>query len=671
MRRPTLLVALACLVPLQAAAQPTPAGPEFAVSDGSVDSAPRTAVASDDRGDAVVVWSGDCGGEGICLRAYDPSGAPRGEAVRLDGLSALTGRSPVVALFPEGTVIVVSLASHGLFEPTTDVVGRRFALDGSPLGDLFVLYSGALRSDPGQPAIAALPGGGAAVVWAQTDRDRIQHGILGRLIEADGGGPGASLQVTESPVTDFVDSPAVAADASGDFIVTWETFPLSPTVRDVDARAFDHTAQPLGPPFTVHEEAVDGGSSDLDAPAVAATPDGGFMVAWESHTSGSVGIHARVVTPAGPSGAEVAVAATGLDATPVAAGSESGFAVAWRNAEATGGAVLVRSLTAAGTPVGAAQPLATSDAVDDALPGLAGDRAGDLFAVWTRSADPSHHQIFGRRLTAPPPGTCAASPTALCLAGGRFRVEVAWYDQHNGGSGLGTAVPDNDTTGLFWFFNAANVELAVKVLDGRPVNDHFWVFYGALSDVRYTLTVTDVETGERRFYDNAAGSICGRGDTAAFPLPASGSSGAAAAPGELLALPLPAPGEGIGGLVAAAPDAGGAATCAADDQHLCLLGDRFRVSVVWHDQHNGGDGVGHALPFADKTGFFWFFNPVNLELAVKVLDGRPINGYFWVFYGALSDVDYTLTVTDTEGGGEATYHNLPGNLCGRGDTSAL
>jgi hypothetical protein len=482
------------------------------------------------------------------------------------------------------------------------------------------------------------------------------------------------FEVTSVPFTDEVGSPAVAAYASGGFVVAWETYSLvPPTVRDVAARAFSRFGYPSGPELIVHEEAVSGDVIPADAPAVAASPVGGFLAAWTDRTPGGAGVHARLLSPAGPSGPEVEVAATaaGFDPTPVAAGSKSGFAVAWRDAGAAGGTVFVRSLTAAGAPLGGAQPLATSDGVDDSLPGVAADGAGNVFATWTRSDGPSHQQVFGRRLLAPPPGTCAASPAALCLGGGRFRVEVAWYDQHNGGSGLGTAVPDDDATGLFWFFNPANVELAVKVLDGRPVNDHFWVFYGALSDVRYTLTVTDVESGERRFYDNAAGSICGRGDTAAFPLPASGSSGTAAAPGELLALPLPAPGEGIGGVMAAAPDASGGGTCAADDQHLCLLGDRFRVSVVWHDQHNGGDGVGHALPFADKTGFFWFFNPVNLELAVKVLDGRPINAYFWVFYGALSDVEYTLTVTDTEGGGEATYHNLPGNLCGRGDTSAL
>ena len=40
-----------------------------------------------------------------------------------------------------------------------------------------------------------------------------------------------------------------------------------------------------------------------------------------------------------------------------------------------------------------------------------------------------------------------------------------------------------------------------------------------------------------------------------------------------------------------------------------------------------------------------------------MLDGRPVNGHFWVYYGALSDVEYTITVTDTVTGKHRTYHN--------------
>ena len=71
-------------------------------------------------------------------------------------------------------------------------------------------------------------------------------------------------------------------------------------------------------------------------------------------------------------------------------------------------------------------------------------------------------------------------------------------------------------TGYFWFFTDTNVETVVKVLDGRPVNDKFWLFYGALSNVEYTLTVTDTETGRVKTYKNPSGRFGSVGDTGAF-----------------------------------------------------------------------------------------------------------------------------------------------------------
>jgi hypothetical protein len=240
---------------------------------------------------------------------------------------------------------------------------------------------------------------------------------------------------------------------------------------------------------------------------------------------------------------------------------------------------------------------------------------------------------------------CTSDPT-LCLANDRFQVQVQW-ETPTGQTGSGHPVALSGDTGTFWFFQPDNVELVVKILDGRAVNGHFWVFYGALSNVKYTLTVTETATGATRIYRNPQGRLASVADTSAFP----GTTGGGNAAPVKVALPAAAAG-----------------TCATGPGDLCL-GDRFRVAVAWRTAT--GAGVGTARPLTGDTGTFWFFDPANVELVVKVLDGRAINNHFWVFYGALSNVEYTLTVTDTQTGRSKTYRNPQGTLASVADTSAL
>lgn len=111
--------------------------------------------------------------------------------------------------------------------------------------------------------------------------------------------------------------------------------------------------------------------------------------------------------------------------------------------------------------------------------------------------------------------TCQANATRLCLNGDRFAVEATWRD-FQGNVGVGKTVKLTPDTGYFWFFDADNVEVVLKVLDGTALNGHYWVFYGALSNVEYTIQVTDTTTGEIRTYRNPSGRFASAGDTTAF-----------------------------------------------------------------------------------------------------------------------------------------------------------
>ena len=105
-------------------------------------------------------------------------------------------------------------------------------------------------------------------------------------------------------------------------------------------------------------------------------------------------------------------------------------------------------------------------------------------------------------------------------------------------------------------------------------------------------------------------------------------------------------------------------------------GNAFTVKLQATNQHNGNAVVtGHALPQNDVFGYFSFPPPTgtldNPEVFVKVLDGRVINGEFWVFYGHLTDLIYDLTVTEVATGLVKTYHKDAGATAGGNDTSGF
>jgi hypothetical protein len=80
---------------------------------------------------------------------------------------------------------------------------------------------------------------------------------------------------------------------------------------------------------------------------------------------------------------------------------------------------------------------------------------------------------------------------------------------------------------------------------------------------------------------------------------------------------------------------------------LKLRNDRFLVFV---DRQDGATSVpASATALTAESGYFSFFAPSNVEVTVKVLDGRGVNGRFWLFAASMTDLPFTLAVVDTAG----------------------
>ncbi|HYU30900.1 MAG TPA: hypothetical protein VEW48_01945 [Thermoanaerobaculia bacterium] len=339
------------------------------------------------------------------------------------------------------------------------ILAQRFDAAGSPAGPQVTV------SDHGiLPSVAALPGGGFAVAWFNGEP------VL-RLFRPDGLPATPETRVAD-PLAQFGGAPYISADATGRLVVAWsehpaDAFPFVPTWW-VRARRFGPDGQPLSPPLVV--AATNGGSRGLVAADVAARPSGSFLVTWW----------------------EFNTVTGGPDFDPHYFGD-----------------VFARAFEASGLPLGDAFLVHTSTKGEQ-YPGEAAPTPGGWIVSWTRQLELAG--FFARRFSLVSCGTGAE----LCLNDRRFRVAVSWLVSPSGAQGDGQPIELTGDTGAFWFFNPTNTELLVKILDGRLINGHFWVFYGSLTNVAFDLTVTDTATGQQRTYHNPSGTMASRADTEAF-----------------------------------------------------------------------------------------------------------------------------------------------------------
>ena len=105
----------------------------------------------------------------------------------------------------------------------------------------------------------------------------------------------------------------------------------------------------------------------------------------------------------------------------------------------------------------------------------------------------------------PPDGPCESGAETLCLRNGRFEVRADWWT--SGGAPAPARVVDiaTDDSGLFRFFDEANWEILIKVLDGCAINGHVWVYGAATTDLGYSIRVRDLVSGAATEYRNAPG----------------------------------------------------------------------------------------------------------------------------------------------------------------------
>lgn len=127
------------------------------------------------------------------------------------------------------------------------------------------------------PAVAGAKGGEFAVVWEGASRTDPQA-LLARFYAKTGAPRGVQVQVNKLLPPDQYDA-AVAIDNAGNTIVAWSQ--VADENSEIFVQRFNTKAKALGAAIRVNVDDPTAPATPLDVfPALAASPDGGFVVTW-------------------------------------------------------------------------------------------------------------------------------------------------------------------------------------------------------------------------------------------------------------------------------------------------------------------------------------------------------------------------------------------------------
>jgi hypothetical protein len=354
---------------------------------------------------------------GLLLLAARALGQPLGSEFQAN--TYINGTQGEAALAADGTGRFVVIWRSNQAPDPVGVFGQRFDAAGVPLGSEFHVNT-YTTSHQALPAVASDPAGNFLVTWSSgfdSDQDGDDWGVFAQRFDASGTPLGGEFQVN-TYTTGRQWRPAVAADAAGNFVVTWDSCcGQDGDSSGVFARRFDAAGIPLGLEFAVNTYTTAG----QDDPAVAADPMGGFVVAW----AGSPGdVFARRFDSTGtPLGAEVQVNTytSGSQFRPsVASDSAGNFLVVWESVNGQDGdssGVFGQRYASTGAPLGPEFRANTSTADRESDPTVACDGGGSCIVAWTNEVVGSQggfaNDVFAQRYDA------TGSPI-----GGEFQVNT-------------------------------------------------------------------------------------------------------------------------------------------------------------------------------------------------------------------------------------------------------
>jgi len=324
--------------------------------------------------------------------------------------------------------------------PVHEPLERRALLAATPQGLEFHVNQ-LTTGTQNNSAVAMDNAGNFVVVWQSNGQDGSGYGVYARRYSAVGAALGDEFRVNQF-TTGAQQTPTVAMDGDGDFVVAWNSAAQDGATGEIWARRFTNAGAPLGDEFHVNQTTA----GQQLTPAAAMDGAGNFVISWSSPTANLYEIYARRYNASGTAlGDEtvVNVTFTGNQLNPaVAMDADGDFVVAWQGPGTTAqpdsaNAVFFRRFDQTGAPVTDEVKANQFTTGDQRAPSVGIDNAGNFVVAWESGVqDGAFYGIYARRFSA------AGAPLA-----DEFRVNTTTADQQRAPA---VAVDDSGDVTIAW-----------------------------------------------------------------------------------------------------------------------------------------------------------------------------------------------------------------------------
>jgi hypothetical protein len=232
-------------------------------------------------GHFMIVWEDQSGLDGstngIVGQLYSKTGVTVGAEKVLNLVKTGAQKSPDITGISTNHVVVDWLGTDG------HIYSRKFDTTGNAIDDVKEnQVNTTFQNDQKVPAVASTSVGTSVATWQSDGQDGSGLGVIAQRYDATGTKVGNELVVNQT-ITDAQQAPQIAVDASGNFVVVWQSYIAADasgiTAEDIYFRLYAADGSPLTTELAANTKTSD---SQL-APDVARLPTGQFGIVWTTY----------------------------------------------------------------------------------------------------------------------------------------------------------------------------------------------------------------------------------------------------------------------------------------------------------------------------------------------------------------------------------------------------